>query len=472
MVGGNYKCGVCGGSLKNVKLPNYDEKKDLILHYELCYVPNSENYIGRKTQEFTIKDEDDPKQVKKCADCQQKKNNLVSIKENNKTIKICLECKQKREGGKGENKCEKCKKSTQEELLKVENLRTKQCSEKLPGNKKDKPTDKDRKPKSDELCERCGVSCIVHKDKTSYTIKRRRYIKHKVDFTREIKLAFCSPLCHVTYRELKWEEAQRLTRVEMMPPELDVETKQRLNNQNLTPQERQQSDYLRNLQQNTLQNAENNYQSRYGALNEDGSDKGKGMGGGMIALIAIGILAISSNADSKIIQVIRYIHIGVAVLSLTFLGLAVYYLIKLLEDDESIMNVESNNKPSALVIAKFFLSLDLERKYFVKDKMKEVGGGSVPMAGNLRLNKLLQITQILYVAKEGDYLFNDRFLAFEHGGIIYEVYRQFHFLVDNHHATSVKGINSSLKNFLTKIYRYFKLYTDYQLEEFVHEDPA
>ncbi|MCE8163138.1 MAG: hypothetical protein I3273_03155 [Candidatus Moeniiplasma glomeromycotorum] len=134
----------------------------------------------------------------------------------------------------------------------------------------------------------------------------------------EIKKAFCSPLCHVTYRELKWEEAQRLTQtqVEMFPPELDVsanpnqnvdwekeglrnevlflremvrELEARLNNQtNLTPEERQQGNYLQNLQQNTLRNAESSYQSRYGTLNEDGSDKGKGMSRGMIFLLIIG----------------------------------------------------------------------------------------------------------------------------------------------------------------------------------------
>src|SRR6185312_355452 len=103
----------------------------------------------------------------------------------------------------------------------------------------------------------------------------------------------------------------------MMPPELDVETnpgqntdwekeglrrevlfwreyarelEQRLNNQtNLTPEQRQQSNYLRNLQQNTLRNAESAYQSRYGNLSENGSDKNKGgLSGGVIALIIIG----------------------------------------------------------------------------------------------------------------------------------------------------------------------------------------
>jgi len=62
-----------------------------------------------------------------------------------------------------------------------------------------------------------------------------------------------------------------------------------LNNQNLTPEQRQLNDYLRNLQKNTLLNAENNYRSRYGDLTEDNPNKGKGMSGGMIALIVIGI---------------------------------------------------------------------------------------------------------------------------------------------------------------------------------------
>ncbi|CAG8793309.1 21825_t:CDS:2, partial [Racocetra persica] len=48
------------------------------------------------------------------------------------------------------------------------------------------------------------------------------------------------------------------------------------------------------------------------------------------------------------------------------------------------------------------------REYFVKDKMIGVEGISMPMAGNLRLNKLLQITQMLYVAKEGKYLFPEK----------------------------------------------------------------
>ena len=67
------------------------------------------------------------------------------------------------------------------------------------------------------------------------------------------------------------------------------ELEQRLSNSsNLTPEERLQSNYLRNLQQNTLQNAENSYKDKYGKLKEDSPNKGKGISGGVIALIIVG----------------------------------------------------------------------------------------------------------------------------------------------------------------------------------------
>ncbi|CAG8753810.1 14655_t:CDS:2, partial [Ambispora leptoticha] len=140
----------------------------------------------------------------------------------------------------------------------------------------------------DECCEQCGASCIVYKTKTSYTIKRKREF-------REANQQTCPQCKKREFPHMKREQAQRLTQVEMFPPELNVELnptpsnskysrelQQRLNNQsNLTPEERQQSNYLRNLQQNTLQNAENSYKNKYGSLVEDkpkGSDnKGKGI---------------------------------------------------------------------------------------------------------------------------------------------------------------------------------------------------
>jgi len=46
-------------------------------------------------------------------------------------------------------------------------------------------------------------------------------------------------------------------------------------------------------------------------------------------------LFITSGNIFQILQIVRYVHIGVGVLILTFLGLGVYYLIKLLGDEES-----------------------------------------------------------------------------------------------------------------------------------------
>ncbi|RHZ36707.1 type II toxin-antitoxin system antitoxin SocA domain-containing protein [endosymbiont GvMRE of Glomus versiforme] len=134
--------------------------------------------------------------------------------------------------------------------------------------------------------------------------------------------------------------------------------------------------------------------------------------------------------------------------------------------------IQQKGKISALEIAKYLLSLDPKREYFTDEKMIKIEGNSVPISGNLRLNKLLQITQMLYAAKHGQYLFSEKMLAFEHGGIVYEVYRQFHFLVNPKNQVAIKSLTIYSKDFLTKIFNYFRTYSNQQLENFVHEDPA
>src|SRR5437870_13098035 len=119
------------------------------------------------------------------------------------------------------------------------------------------------------------------------------------------------------------------------------------------------------------------------------------------------------------------------------------------------MSTFKSSQVPALEIARYFLSLDPERKYFVAEKMVKVEGNSVPTVSNLRLNKLLQITQMLYAAREGKYLFPEKFWAFEHGGIIYDIYHQFHFLVVPHRSNLIKNLNPNLKTLLTKIFNYF-----------------
>jgi len=154
----------------------------------------------------------------------------------------------------------------------------------------------------------------------------------------EIHKAFCSSKCHVEYRQLSWEQAQNLTQIEMYPPQLDIsnngnqpnfdwekeglkrevlfwreyakELEKKLTNQNsLTPEERQQANYLKKLQQNTLNSAEKAYSSKYGSLSEGNpknSSKDKGtnyalwiIGGGVILVVGIIVYLWAMNSKRK-----------------------------------------------------------------------------------------------------------------------------------------------------------------------------
>ncbi|CAG8437845.1 8402_t:CDS:1 [Ambispora leptoticha] len=128
-------------------------------------------------------------------------------------------------------------------------------------------------------------------------------------------------------------------------------------------------------------------------------------------------------------------------------------------------------KVTALQVAKYFLSRDPKREYFVTGKMPKISGIAIPTIGNFRLNKLLHISQILYCAKKGEYLFDEPLMAFEHGGVVYEVYRQFHFLVKQYY-NETNHLSLEIKNFLDKIYNFFHTLENDDLEEFTHNDPA
>ena len=62
-------------------------------------------------------------------------------------------------------------------------------------------------------------------------------------------------------------------------------------------------------------------------------------------------------------------------------------------------------------------------------------------------------------------------LAFEHGGVVYDIYRRFHFLVRQSNQVS-SNLSASIKRFLSKIFSHFSPYSDDELVEFVHDDPA
>src|SRR3954451_6302169 len=97
------------------------------------------------------------------------------------------------------------------------------------------------------------------------------------------------------------------------------------------------------------------------------------------------------------------------------------------------MNIKNtkNELPevSATIVAKYLLYLDPKRKYFSKNHVlivdDEENYTSKPTIGNFRLNKMLQIIQALYYACYKQLLFEDDMIAFENGGVVYDIYNRF-----------------------------------------------
>lgn len=131
---------------------------------------------------------------------------------------------------------------------------------------------------------------------------------------------------------------------------------------------------------------------------------------------------------------------------------------------------------SAWDVSKYLLYLDPKRKYFsnthllvmdTKDNYK-----SNPIIGNFRLNKMLQIIQALYYAYCKKRLFLEGMKAYEHGGIVYLIFRNFLSL----HKT-INYVPSSLteerKDFIHKSFSYLRdNYSDKELRDLAHEDLA
>src|SRR4051794_28485104 len=80
----------------------------------------------------------------------------------------------------------------------------------------------------------------------------------------------------------------------------------------------------------------------------------------------------------------------------------------------------------ALRVAQYLMSLDPQRKYFTNRRMRvSKTSVSAPQEGNIRLNNLLYLLQILYYLKYKKMLFAEPLLAFEQGIIVYPVYSSF-----------------------------------------------
>ncbi|MCE8158928.1 MAG: DUF4065 domain-containing protein [Candidatus Moeniiplasma glomeromycotorum] len=146
------------------------------------------------------------------------------------------------------------------------------------------------------------------------------------------------------------------------------------------------------------------------------------------------------------------------------------------------MNIKNTKtelpKVSATIVAKYLLSLDLERKYFSKNQVLIIDDKdnyrSKPTIGNFRLNKMLQIIQALYYACYSQPLFEDDMVAFENGGVVFKIYRGFMKLhEEKSEFFSSYYLTTKQQEFISKVFSYLKdHYSDNELRDLAHEDVA
>lgn len=135
-------------------------------------------------------------------------------------------------------------------------------------------------------------------------------------------------------------------------------------------------------------------------------------------------------------------------------------------------------KVSARIVSKYLLSLDPERKYFTDSHLlitdRISNRTSRLTTGNFRLNKMLQIIQALYYACYKQPLFNDEIVAFEHGGVVFNIYRSFLRLRSEKEKIPYSYyLTTKQQEFVNKIFSYSRdHYSDIQLRDLSHEDLA
>ena len=71
---------------------------------------------------------------------------------------------------------------------------------------------------------------------------------------------------------------------------------------------------------------------------------------------------------------------------------------------------------SAEMVAKYFLQKDPQRLLFNKKLVEKNNRSSYE--GNVKLNKFLFLSQVVFMAKYGRKLFNDNFVAYDNGPVI------------------------------------------------------
>ena len=124
---------------------------------------------------------------------------------------------------------------------------------------------------------------------------------------------------------------------------------------------------------------------------------------------------------------------------------------------------------TAKQVAKYFLSQDTDNKLFNTNLMTYNGRKSYE--GNVRLNKYLYFAQTVYLAKYGELLFGENFVAYDNGPVIKEIVENYPSMQANIKKEKIT-LPQEIMKFLDKIYLSLKNATCEELIEITHEDSA
>lgn len=122
---------------------------------------------------------------------------------------------------------------------------------------------------------------------------------------------------------------------------------------------------------------------------------------------------------------------------------------------------------TAKEVAKYFLAKDKTRTMFNTNLVEFNNRKSYE--GNIRLNKYLYCAQTVYLAKTGELLFSDNFVAYDNGPVIREIVENYASLQATREEITLP---EELKTFLDKIYSSLEDATCEELIEITHEDTA
>ena len=121
---------------------------------------------------------------------------------------------------------------------------------------------------------------------------------------------------------------------------------------------------------------------------------------------------------------------------------------------------------SAEMVAKYFLQKDPQRLLFNKKLVEKNNRSSYE--GNVKLNKFLFLSQVVFMAKYGRKLFNDNFVAYDNGPVIKSIIHDYQILTSKNDTIELPELE---KNFLDKMYESLKDVSCDELVEITHEDP-